>query len=101
MFQFNTIEEVVQDLRDGKLVIVTDDPDRENEGDLICAAEFATRYNVNFMATYAKGLICMPMSTEMCEKLGFRRWWRIIRTITLQLLLFLSITSIRRREFPL
>ena len=70
MFQFNTIEEVVQDLRDGKLVIVTDDPDRENEGDLICAAEFATRYNVNFMATYAKGLICMPMSTEMCEKLG-------------------------------
>ena len=49
---------------------MTDDPERENEGDLICAAEFATKYNVNFMATYAKGLICMPMSAAMCEKLG-------------------------------
>ena len=70
MFEFNTIDEIVQDLRDGKIIIMTDDPDRENEGDLICAAEFATKYNVNFMATYAKGLICMPMSTAMCEKLG-------------------------------
>ena len=59
-FKFNTIEEAVADLRAGKIIIVTDDPDRENEGDLICAAEFATLENVNFMASYAKGLICMP-----------------------------------------
>lgn len=70
MFEFNTIEEVVQDLREGRIIIMTDDPERENEGDLICAAEFATKYNVNFMATYAKGLICKPMSAAMCEKLG-------------------------------
>lgn len=69
MFKFNTIEEALQDLREGKIVIVTDDEDRENEGDFICAAEFATTENVNFMATYAKGLICMPMSKEICDKL--------------------------------
>ena len=69
MFKFNTIEEALQDLREGKIVIVTDDEDRENEGDYICAAEFATTENVNFMATYAKGLICMPMSKEICDKL--------------------------------
>ena len=62
MATFNTIEEALADLRAGKLILVTDDPDRENEGDLICAAEFATTENVNFMATHAKGLICMPMS---------------------------------------
>lgn len=70
MFKFSTIEEAIQDLRDGKIIVMTDDPDRENEGDCICAAEFATKHNINFMATYAKGLICMPMSTAMCEKLG-------------------------------
>ena len=48
MFEFNTIEEVVQDLREGRIIIMTDDPERENEGDLICAAEFATKYNVNY-----------------------------------------------------
>ena len=69
MFEFGTIEQAAQDLKDGKLIIVTDDPDRENEGDLICAAQFATPANVNFMATFAKGLICMPMSAEMCRKL--------------------------------
>ncbi len=69
MFEFSTIEEAVQDLKDGKIIVVTDDPDRENEGDLICAGEFATTANINFMATYAKGLICMPMSTAMCQKL--------------------------------
>ena len=69
MFKFNTIEEALQDLRDGKIIIVTDDEDRENEGDFICAAEFATTENVNFMATNAKGLICMPMSKEICDKL--------------------------------
>ena len=69
MATFNTIEEALEDLRQGKLILVTDDPDRENEGDLICAAEFATTENVNFMATHAKGLICMPMSAEYIDKL--------------------------------
>ncbi len=72
-FKFNTIEEAVADLRDGKIIIATDDPDRENEGDLICAAEFATLENVNFMASYAKGLICMPMSRELTDKLGLQQ----------------------------
>ena len=67
--KFNTIEEAIEDLRNGKMIIVVDDPDRENEGDLICAAEFATAENVNFMASYAKGLICMPMSKELTHKL--------------------------------
>ena len=67
--KFNTIEEAIEDLKNGKMIIVVDDPDRENEGDLICAAEFATTENVNFMASYAKGLICMPMSKELTHKL--------------------------------
>ena len=71
MFQFSTIEEALEDLRQGKVILCTDDPDRENEGDFICAAEFATTENVNFMAKYAKGLICMPMSAELCRKLSF------------------------------
>lgn len=69
MFEFNKVEEALQDLREGKIIIVTDDENRENEGDFICAAEFATTENVNFMATHAKGLICMPMSKEICDKL--------------------------------
>ena len=69
--QYNTIEEALRDLREGKVILVTDDPDRENEGDLICAAEFATQENINFMATYAKGLICTPMSAEIAAKLNF------------------------------
>ena len=60
----------MRDLREGRVILVTDDPERENEGDLICAAEFATQENVNFMACEAKGLICMPMSGELCDKLG-------------------------------
>lgn len=70
-FQFNTIEEALEDLRQGKIILVTDDPARENEGDFICAAEFATTENVNFMAKYGKGLICMPMSRELCQQLQF------------------------------
>ena len=66
---FNTVEDCLAALRRGEIVLVTDDADRENEGDCICAAEFATTENVNFMATYAKGLICMPMSRAWCEKL--------------------------------
>ena len=66
---FNSVEECLEALRRGEIVLVTDDADRENEGDCICAAEFATTENVNFMATYAKGLICMPMSAAWCRKL--------------------------------
>ena len=61
---FATVEEALEELRNGKLILVTDDEDRENEGDFICAAEFATTENINFMAMHAKGLICMPMSAE-------------------------------------
>mgnify|MGYP004692848777 FL=1 len=70
-FQFSTVEEALEDLKNGKIILVADDEDRENEGDMICAAEFATTENVNFMATYAKGLICMPMSEEICRRLQF------------------------------
>ena len=68
---FNTIPEALEDLRQGKIILVTDDPDRENEGDFICAAEFATTENINFMATHGKGLICMPMSEAFVRKLQF------------------------------
>ncbi|MBR4210968.1 MAG: bifunctional 3,4-dihydroxy-2-butanone-4-phosphate synthase/GTP cyclohydrolase II [Oscillibacter sp.] len=71
MFHYNTIEEALDALRAGKLILVSDDETRENEGDLICAAEFATLENVNFMAVHAKGLICMPMSEEYVRKLQF------------------------------
>ena len=66
---FNTIEEALEDLKNGKLIMVTDDEDRENEGDLICAARFATPENINFMASHAKGLICMPVSGEIAQSL--------------------------------
>ena len=66
---FDTVEDCLEALKRGEIVLVTDDADRENEGDCICAAEFATQANVNFMATYAKGLICMPMSAAWCRKL--------------------------------
>ena len=69
-YQYNTIEEAVEDLRAGKIILVTDDPDRENEGDMICGAQFATQENINFMATHAKGLICTPMSAEAASRLG-------------------------------
>ncbi len=68
--KFNTIEEALEELKAGKLIICTDDPDRENEGDLICAAQFATTENVNFMAQHARGLICMPMSYELAHSLN-------------------------------
>lgn len=69
MVQYNTIEEALDELRQGRIILVTDDPERENEGDLVCAAEFATTENINFMATHGKGLICMPMSEEYVNKL--------------------------------
>lgn len=69
MFQYNTVEEACEALRKGEIILVTDDEARENEGDMICAAQFATTENVNFMAAHAKGLICMPMSAKLCERL--------------------------------
>ncbi len=71
MFQYNSVEEALDALRKGKIILVTDDEGRENEGDFICAAQFATTENINFMATHGKGLICMPMSGEICERLKF------------------------------
>ena len=71
MNRFDSVEEALEELRNGKIILVTDDPDRENEGDFICAAEFATTENINFMATHGKGLICMPMSEEYVRKLQF------------------------------
>lgn len=71
MFEFNTIEEALKALQEGKNIIVTDDENRENEGDLICAGEFATTENINFMATQGKGLICMPMSEDIIKRLHF------------------------------
>jgi 3,4-dihydroxy 2-butanone 4-phosphate synthase / GTP cyclohydrolase II len=67
---FASVEEAVEDIRNGKMVVVVDDPDRENEGDLVCAAEFATADAVNFMATHARGLICLCLTGERCEELG-------------------------------
>lgn len=71
MIEFNTVEEALEDLRRGRIILVTDDQDRENEGDFICAAEFATTENVNFMASVGKGLICMPMSEKYIKRLRF------------------------------
>ena len=69
-FKYNTIEEAAAALRAGKIIMCADDPDRENEGDLICAARYATTENVNFMASFAKGLICTPMSAEIARRLN-------------------------------
>lgn len=64
------IEAAVQDIRDGKMIIIVDDEDRENEGDLVCAAEKVTPEIINFMATHGRGLICMPMTEERCDELN-------------------------------
>src|SRR4051794_12131498 len=71
--QFDTIDDVVSDIAKGKLVIVTDDADRENEGDLVMAAEKVTPASVNFMAMHGRGLICVPVSNERAEQLGLQR----------------------------
>ena len=67
----NTIEEALEDLKKGKIIIVVDDENRENEGDLVALAEFATPENINFMATYGRGLICTPITEELANKLNF------------------------------
>ncbi len=77
MFEYNTVEEALEALRNGEVILVSDDEGRENEGDMICAARFATTENVNFMATHAKGLICMPMSAEYCRKLALPQMIRL------------------------
>jgi 3,4-dihydroxy 2-butanone 4-phosphate synthase/GTP cyclohydrolase II len=66
---FASIEEAAADMRDGRMVIIVDDEDRENEGDLVCAAELVTPDHINFMATHARGLICMPLTEERCDEL--------------------------------
>ena len=76
--QLDSITEVLEDLKAGKPVIIVDDESRENEGDLIIAAEFATQENINFMVKYARGIVCTPMRREALEKLGFDR----LRTVT-------------------
>ncbi|MDD6038687.1 MAG: bifunctional 3,4-dihydroxy-2-butanone-4-phosphate synthase/GTP cyclohydrolase II [bacterium] len=68
--KFNTIPEALEALRQGKIIMCTDDPERENEGDFICAAQFATTENINFMAKYGRGLICTPMSGEIAHRLN-------------------------------
>ena len=70
--QFCTVEEALEELRAGRIIISIDDPDRENEGDMICAAQFATTENVNFMAMHAKGLICTPMSQGQHRQPSYR-----------------------------
>ena len=70
-FKFNTVEEAIEAIKNGKMVLVTDDEDRENEGDLIMAAQFCTGDDINFMAKYARGLICMPADPQIMDKLQF------------------------------
>ena len=72
-FQFDTIDDVVSDIAKGRIVIVTDDADRENEGDLVMAAEKVTPEAINFMATHGRGLICAPVSNERADQLGLQR----------------------------
>src|SRR5438046_4075 len=74
--RFNSIESVIPDLRNGKMVIVVDDADRENEGDLIMAAQFVTPETVNFMAKHGRGLICVPTTSDRLQQLGIERMVR-------------------------
>ena len=70
----NTIEEAITDLTQGKIIIVVDDENRENEGDFLCLAEFATPENINFMAKYGRGLICTPIHAEIAEDCNYIQW---------------------------
>src|SRR4051794_27229110 len=67
---FATIEEAIEDIREGRMVVVVDDPDRENEGDLTLAAQFATPEAINFMAMHGRGLICLALTPDRCDELG-------------------------------
>src|SRR3954466_7536711 len=72
MFRFNTIEEAIEDIRNGKMIIVVDDEDRENEGDFLTAARNATPEVINFMATHGRGLICAPLLEDRCDELDLQ-----------------------------
>ena len=71
--EFDSIESVIKDIKAGKMVIVTDDADRENEGDLVIAAEKVTPESINFMVTHARGLVCAPVTLERAKQLGLQR----------------------------
>jgi 3,4-dihydroxy 2-butanone 4-phosphate synthase/GTP cyclohydrolase II len=73
MYKFDSIVEAIEDIKNGKMVVVVDDEDRENEGDIIIAAEKATTENINFMATYARGLICMPTTKQRLDELNIKQ----------------------------
>ena len=73
MKDFAAIEQAIDDIKRGKMIVVIDDEDRENEGDLICAAETVTPADINFMATYAKGLICTPIDGKRLDELGINQ----------------------------
>lgn len=70
MFKFNTIQEAIEDIKEGKIIVVIDDPDRENEGDLLMAADMVTGESINFMAKYGRGLICMPIEEKRMKELN-------------------------------
>src|SRR5687768_14499922 len=69
---FSTIEEAIEEIRRGRMIVVCDGEDRENEGDLVMAAQFATPEAVNFMAKHGRGLICLALTGDRCEQLGLR-----------------------------
>lgn len=98
-FKFDPIEEIVEEIRQGHIVIMQDPADRENEGDYICAAEFATPENINRMASEARGLICMPMAGEIADALYLLRWFVIIRTATRRHFLRQLILRMREQGF--
>ena len=69
MSQFSEIPEILEDLKQGRMIVLVDDEDRENEGDLVCAAELVTPEIINFMATHGRGMICMPITEERCDRI--------------------------------
>lgn len=100
-FKYNTIEEAIAAIKAGQMVLVTDDEDRENEGDLIMAAELCTPEAINFMAKEARGLICMPADSEVMDKLQFGAMVTHNTDITKQPSLFLLTMLILPPVFPL
>ena len=84
--QLNTIEEAIEDIRQGKVIIVVDDEDRENEGDFLAAAEKVTPEMINFMATHGRGLICAPLTEKRCNELNCIRWLKTTPIIWKRLL---------------
>ena len=76
--EFNETKELIEDIAEGKMVILLDDEDRENEGDLVCAAELIDDKKINFMISKARGLVCLPLSPEKCDKLNLPMIGQII-----------------------